>query len=97
MFIRVTVGAGRSLVNPKPFRMVASGLNAWPSPVGTIYRNLDDVALYPEWVPFATRLTEPIATIKAGDEAILTDVFEVTASEALQKPPLFSRVVNRLT
>ncbi len=75
MHIRVKVDGRPALYNPKPFRMVANGLEQWPPPVGTRYRNLDEVALYPEYVPLYAQLFSPVVRILPGDEAVLTDVF----------------------
>ena len=75
MHVRVSVPGRPKLFNPKPFRMVASNLTEWPPPVGTRYRNLDEVALVPERLPLVGRRMRPVATIRSGDEAILTEVF----------------------
>lgn len=91
MYIRVKVPGKGSVINVRPFELVAKGLTTWPPPVGTIYTHEDVVELYPEWIPFGHRLMNPIVRIFSGDETILTNVFEVT-----EPPPLVSGILPRL-
>lgn len=80
VFIRVDVPGLGSLRNTKAFRLVARDLDVWPPRPGTTYTNLDDVELFPTWLPFADRLISPVARILGGDETILTEVFELRGS-----------------
>jgi hypothetical protein len=96
MHIRVRIPGRPTVVNPTPFRMVAKDLYAWPPSVGTIYTNLDDVDLYPEWVPFGRTFLRPVARIRAGDEAHLTDVFEREDTSGADGRWI-TRIFNRLT
>ncbi|MBU0515509.1 MAG: hypothetical protein KJ621_12120 [Proteobacteria bacterium] len=76
MFIRVNVKGKWSLINVRPFRLRANGLNEWPPPVGTVYVNEDYVELFPEWIPLASKFMKPIVRILPSDKTVLTDVFE---------------------
>lgn len=96
MHIRVKVPGKPTLHNPKPFKLEAKGLTAWPPSIGTIYLHEDEVELYPEWVPFAKHLMKPIVTILSGDETIITDVYEQKASSS-QKESFFTKALNWLT
>ncbi len=96
MHIRVTVPGSGTAINVKPFRLLARGVMAWPPPVGTEYENLDDVELFPEWVPLSHRVMKPVARIRRGDKAVLTEVF---VKPDLPGPPgsWLARLINRLT
>lgn len=96
MHIRVRVPGKPTLVNVKPFQLVAKGLEQWPPPVGTVYTHDEDIELHPEWVPFGALLMSPIVRILAGDETILTNVFEVPA-ETGARPGFLRSFINRMT
>jgi hypothetical protein len=100
MHIRVRVPGGGTLINVRPFQLVANGLTSWPPPVGTVYTHEDTVELFPEWVPFGEQLLSPIAKILPGDETIITNVREV--NEELFSPdrgiiPTLQWLINRIT
>lgn len=73
--LRVTVPGKWPLVNPTPFKLVATGLEQWPPPVRTVYRNVDGAELYPDYIGPLRRAMSPVARILPGDETILTEVF----------------------
>jgi hypothetical protein len=100
MHIRVRVPGRGSLINVRPFQLVANGLTGWPPPVGTVYTHEDTVELFPEWVPFGERLLSPVARILPGDETIIINIREVTEGSALPIRgiiPTLQRFINRVT
>ena len=96
MHIRIALPGKPSLVNVKPFELIAKDLTTWPPPVGTVYDHEDTVEMYPEWVPFSEHLMKPIVRILPGDKTMLTRVFEVNSTQ----PPAsntWRTLVNHLT
>ena len=96
MHIRVRVTGKPSLITVRPFQLIAVNLEQWPPPVGTVYRHDDVVDLFPEWVPFSERFMSPIVKILAGDETILTKVFEAPPA-VRDSRSLFQKLIERLT
>jgi len=96
MYIRVKVPGKPSLINMKPFKLMANGLEEWPPRVGTVYTHDDHVELYPEWIPFATYFMKPIVRILPGDETILTEVFQLD-DHNIERQGFFSSIINWLT
>lgn len=96
MFIRITLPGKPSLINVKPFQLVAKNLDQWPPPVGTVYEHEDIIELYPEWMPFAEHLMQPIVRIPPGDQTILTNVFEKDDTNTA-KPNILKSIINRFT
>jgi hypothetical protein len=73
--LRITVPGKWPLVNPKPFRLIAKGLEEWPPTEGTVYDNPDGAEFYPDFIGPTRRFMRPVARILPGDETILTKVF----------------------
>jgi hypothetical protein len=78
--IEAKIPGAPTLTNSKPFRLRATGLETWPPDAGTTYENLDDIELYPKFVPFADRLMKPVVRIPKGDKTVLTEVFTFEGS-----------------
>lgn len=101
MFIRVAVPGRPSLANVTPFKLEAKALSEWPPKVGTVYTHDDEVALYPEWLPFARTLMKPLVRIPSGDETILTEIYLAERTDegeaAPQRGNWFTRLWNRVT
>jgi len=95
MHVRVTLPGMGTAINTEPFRMVATNVMEWPPPVGTVYENLDDVELYPEWLPFGSRVRGSVARIRKGDTAIISDVFP--KPEGRDPTTTVQRLLNWLT
>jgi hypothetical protein len=78
MFIRVTVPRRPALINIKPMRLIARGLQTWPPPVGTSYENMDGADLVPARLArLGAAMAPVIARILPGDQTVLTEVFGV--------------------
>ena len=73
MHLKATVPGVPSLVTREPLRLIANGLEEWPPPVGTVYKNQSGAEFFLEGP--AAESDQPMARILPGDSTVLTEVF----------------------